>query len=324
MPSLDILGNEQGSSSNDDPSAFLLYHGASHVTGERLGEYLGIPHGRSTGSCVDYLIRWGSRSGAGWRPNEDVVNSRSALNDNTDKLDSLRSLENAGIPVPNYAEDRSAFGEEIEYPILGRARDHARGEDIELILQWRDAYLTDNDYFVEYIPTEFEYRAHVFDGEVIQVHEKRLRSEEDNHPYIRNAETGWVFVEPREEPPSESLAIDAVGALGLDFGAVDIVREENTGDEYVLEVNSAPSLDEANLERYGDAIADYVGLSEVNGLDAVDFSDEEDPEDADLQADEQEPQSDGPSSGGSSLFDSEPEQITTTTSSASDNVFSDL
>lgn len=280
MPEETITGRLRSSSDNE-PSVFLLYHAASHVTGNRLGDYLGVPHGRSADGRVDYLIRWGNRSGTGFTPNETVFNSRSALSNNSNKLDAMRQMDNAGIPVPNYTTDRDEFGDTVEYPLLGREEEHARGEDINLILQWRDAYLTNNDFFVEYIPTEFEYRMHVVNGEVIKVHEKRLRSEADNHPYIRNAETGWVFVEPREEPPSEALAIDAVGSVGLDYGAVDIVREEDTGEEYVLEVNSAPSLEEANLERYGDKFAEAIGLEDYPGLDAVDFSEEEDDEPTD-------------------------------------------
>lgn len=303
MPSINILGNEQNRS--NETSVFLLYHAASHVTGNRLGDFLGIPHGRNTEGRTDYLIRWGSRSGAGWTPREGVINSQRALRNNTNKLDAMRQLDEAGIPVPNYTTDRDDFGDTIDYPILGRETDHARGEDIELILQWRDAYLTDNDFFVEYIPTDLEYRVHVANGEVIHTHEKRLRSEEDNHAYIRNSETGWVFVEPRDEPPSESLAVDAVGTLGMDFGAVDIVREEDTGDEYVLEVNSAPSLDEANLQRYGEAFAEQVGIDDYPGLEAVDFEDEEDPEDADLQADDPEPGTSSHSLDDTPLFSNE-------------------
>lgn len=273
MPLIDIRGNER--TAQQGVSAFLLYHGRSHVTGQRLGQYLGIPHGRETNDRVDHLIRWGSRTGAGWRPREGVINSRRALNNNTDKLDAMRQMDSAGIPVPNFTEDRDDFGDEIDYPILGREREHTRGEDINLILQWRDAYLTENDFFVEYIPTEFEYRMHVVNGEVVCVHEKRLRSEEENHPFIRNSETGWVFLEPRDEAPPDNIAIDAVGCLGLDFGAVDVVREEDTGETYVLEVNSAPSLDEANLQRYGDALAEEIGLDEVAGLEAVDFEEAE-------------------------------------------------
>lgn len=272
-----ITGDEQ-----ESDSVFFMYHGASHVTGQRLGDYLGVPHGRECDQRYDYLIRWGSRAGAGYRPRETVINSQSALRDNTDKLNSLRVLDDSGIPVPEWTTDRDEISETFGYPALGRAENHTRGEDINLILQWRDAYLTSgNDYFVEYIPTEYEYRAHVVNGEVIKWHEKRLRSEEDNHPFIRNHETGWVFLNPRSETPPDRLAIDAVGSLGMDFGAVDMIRGED-GEHYVLEVNSAPSLDEANLERYGDALAEEVGV-EPAGLDAVEWddSDESDAESED-------------------------------------------
>jgi len=278
MPELTSITGDR-TESDDETTAFLLYHGASHVTGQQLGDYLGIPHGRDTGDTrYDYLIRWGSRSSVRYTPGEDVINSQSSLNANSDKLQSLESLEAGGIPVPEYVEDRDEISEAFGYPAVGRSESHARGEDINLIMQWRDAYLTDgNDYFVEYIPTDLEYRMHVVDGEVIQVHEKRLRSEASNHPFIRNAETGWVFVEPREGAPPDNIATDAVGAMGMDFGAVDVIRGED-GEHYVLEVNSAPSLDEANLRRYGDRFAEMVGV-EPDGIDAVDFDDEDESDD---------------------------------------------
>lgn len=286
MPLTDITGQTVEEQDND--SVYLMYHASSHITGQRLGQYLGVEHGRDGPERrPDYLIRWGTRSGAGYRPAEGVINSQSALRNNADKLDSLRQLDNAGLPVPRYTTDRDEISETFGYPALGRAESHTRGEDINLIMQWRDAYLTSgNDYFVEYIPTDFEYRMHVVDGEVIKIHEKRLRSEADNHPFIRNHETGWVFVEPRDEPPSEQLAIDAVGALGMDFGAVDMIRSED-GEPYILEVNSAPSLEESNLERYGDALAETVELDEVAGMDDVEWDDDDESESTEGESDDE-------------------------------------
>lgn len=274
MPELFSTTTDDEPQTND---VFLLYHAASHVTGQRLGDYLGVPHGRDgDGNRHDYLIRWGNRGSVGYRPREDVFNSRSALSSTSDKLESLDVLESAGINVPNYTTERSELGDEIDYPALGRDESHTRGEDIRLILQQRDDYFGDSaDYFVEYIPTEREYRMHVVNGEVIHTHEKRLRSEEDPQPpYLRNHETGWIFASPREQTPPERLAIDAVGTLGLDFGAVDIIRGED-GEFYVLEVNSAPSLDEANLRRYGDVFADETGI-EPAGMEHVEWDDDDD------------------------------------------------
>lgn len=247
-------------------NVFLIYANASAPTGRNLARYLGVEHGKRCGEHYDYLIRWGSSRGVSYIPDVETINLKRAVNRNTDKLQSLREMRDAGVNVPEFSRNY----EDLDYPMLGRSMNHSQGSDINLILQERDARLTDNDFYVQYIPTELEYRVHVMDGRVFKVHEKRLRSEADNHPYIRNYGTGWVFVNPREEPPEERLATTAVDALGLDFGAVDIIRAED-GTEYALEVNTAPSLDEANLERYGQAIADRVGLDEIPGLDHPDI-----------------------------------------------------
>lgn len=269
----------------DEPDVFLQYHGASHVTGQRLRDFLGVNGGRGEASSrPEYLIRWGSRSGAGYRPSEDVINSQQSIQNCSDKLSSLRQMSDGGIPVPEFTTDRDEIRDTFGYPALGRAENHTRGQDVNLIMQWRDAYLTDgNDYFIEYIPTQYEYRYHVIDGEVVQIHEKRLQSDEDNHAYIRNHETGWVFVEPRSDTPDNQLAIDAVGSLGMDFGAVDIIKTEpelaesgDYEDAYVLEVNSAPSLEETNLEIYGEKFAEMVGLEDYPGMDAVEWDDDDD------------------------------------------------
>lgn len=252
---------------------FLLYHDTTDVTGEKLGQYLGCDHGkRVSADEYDTLIRWGSRVRV--NASAQVVNESNAIRQANKKYQALERLADNGVNVPRHTQDSSKVGpsddDYITYPALGRASSHARGTDIELILQQRDIYLTDNHHYVDYIPTELEYRMHVFDGEIVKIHEKRKRREADNHPYIRNNETGYVFLNPREEPPDESLAINAVETLGLDFGAVDVIRAEESGEEYVLEVNTAPSLDENNLRRYGDAFADEFGITPA-GMDSVEF-----------------------------------------------------
>jgi len=190
-------------------------------------------------------------------------------------------LDDTDIPVPAYTDSAADVGldeEPLTYPVLGRATQHAQGSDINLILQERDLNLTDNDFFVDYVPTQMEYRVQVFDGEIVKVHEKRLETEAANEgdytPYIRNHQKRWVFVNERGSTPDavRAHAIDAVDALDLDFGAVDVIHAE-TGEVYVLEVNTAPTLDENNLRRYGESIKDALGFDTVAGMDAVDWSD---------------------------------------------------
>ena len=60
---------------------------------------------------------------------------------------------------------------------------------------------------------------------------------------------------------NEIYAIRATRALGLNFGAVDIIRDINN-NSFVLEVNTAPGLEGLTLINYTNAIKEY--LSEMD------------------------------------------------------------
>lgn len=268
----------------DSDDVYLLYHPVTRRTGQRLRDYLGVPGGENLNEEYDLVIRWGSRRSI-TTPSDAVLNPRRQIRANTDKLNSLEVLEDADIPVPQFTRDASEIGSptddtSLSYPVLGRSENHSQGSDINLILQQRDLSLTDNDFFVDYEPTQMEYRVQVFNGEIVKVHEKRLETEaareEDYTPYIRNHQKNWVFVNERGDTPDavRENAIDAVDALDLDFGAVDVIHTEDD-EVLVLEVNTAPTLDENNLRRYGEQIKDSLGLDSVAGMDAVDWSEDD-------------------------------------------------
>ena len=110
-----------------------------------------------------------------------------------------------------------------------------------------------------------EYRVHVFNGEVILYQKKSRRREEDgsvdtpddSESLVRNLASGWVYRTEnlRHLEVVEQIAIDAMRALALDFGAVDIIRDNN-GDPHVLEVNTAPGLgNSSTLQAYSQAIS---------------------------------------------------------------------
>ena len=52
----------------------------------------------------------------------------------------------------------------------------------------------------------------------------------------------------------DTLAINAIRALHLDFGAVDIIYNERENQFYVLEVNTAPGLEGTTLQKYTESI----------------------------------------------------------------------
>lgn len=112
-----------------------------------------------------------------------------------------------------------------------------------------------------------EWRAHVFRGQVILLQLKMRREGfQDNDGYtslVRNQDTGWVYSVNFDRSDLtgidlvEAQAIAAIEALGLDFGAVDIIQKKRETDQvFVLEVNTAPGLAEggSSLSSYADAI----------------------------------------------------------------------
>jgi glutathione synthase/RimK-type ligase-like ATP-grasp enzyme len=90
----------------------------------------------------------------------------------------------------------------------------------------------------------------VFGNKIIDVTKKRLRNEIERNNYIKNLSNGWVYCRDGIEIPDSIIntAKDAVRALGLDFGAVDILFRKNV--PYVLEINTAPGLVGTTLSRY--------------------------------------------------------------------------
>ena len=61
-------------------------------------------------------------------------------------------------------------------------------------------------------------------------------------------------------PALEEQAVKAISAVGLHFGAVDIVREVDTKEYYVLETNSKPGIvSEATWNAYCNALKQRLG-----------------------------------------------------------------
>jgi len=251
---------------------YVLYSGPSHVTGKKIAHYLGIDnYGKNDpGDRVDQLLRWGSSKRIDYIPNDQTINLRRAISTATDKIQTLEDLERAGNYSTNY--------QDLDYPLLARQSSGMQGRDIVPVVQRQDIEAQDinAEFYTEYVPTKLEYRVHVVDGEIVKTSQKVLKEEEDYDPFVRNYETGYRFVNPRERHPGIQQAVASVNSLDLDFGAVDLIIGEDDRP-YVLEVNTAPHLEEGvSLEAYGDKLADMLGIEDYPGRDAPELDYEED------------------------------------------------
>lgn len=136
---------------------------------------------------------------------------------------------------------------------LGRKLDHTQGKDIMPVFQpeeveWRVA--AGSAFFTQYVPIRREFRVWIYRRRHVATYEKRMSRPAEYRRIGRSAHNGFGFFLVRsEDVPREAVrqAAMAVDALGLDYGAADIV-ESTDGTYYVLEVNSAPGVE--GEERY--------------------------------------------------------------------------
>lgn len=109
--------------------------------------------------------------------------------------------------------------------------------------------------YTKYIWKVREYRVHVVGMEVIDTQQKvRDPHKQPLSWKVRSHDNGFMFTRNTVAPSDvrDKLAVEACMALGLDFGAVDIVVDKH-GVHYVLEVNTAPGLEGQTITNYATA-----------------------------------------------------------------------
>lgn len=190
-------------------------------------------------------INWGNSTVALDR----CLNKPEAVACAVDKLRSLIALSEAGVQVPSFSETYPTDTRDI---YLARTELRASGGAGIVVLR-PGADVPEAPLYVKYVPKKAEYRVHVFEDEIIFIQQKKRLStatQTNDQKLIRNHANGWVFCPvdiDDEDRPGFDCACQAVHALGLDFGAVDIIIGRDDNLPYVLEVNTAPGITSPTL-----------------------------------------------------------------------------
>ena len=201
----------------------------------------------------DKIINWGCSGPINLNGSQTVqlINHPNSIRDAANKLTAFQMMKEAGVSVPLFAARR----EDVSWPgitvVRHRLSGHS-GEGIEIVDAGRD--LPNAPLYVQYIPKKDEYRVHVVGTSIIAVQRKAKRNDADEVNWkVRNHSNGFVFVRNDVRAPDRVLdeARNAVRALGLDFGAADVIWNAKQQQAYVLEVNTAPGLE-------GQTVDDYV------------------------------------------------------------------
>lgn len=247
-----------------------------------LAELLDITRVRPDGAYVPKIghkvINWGSGRAPNWlqqagQRGVTVLNKIEATNTASNKLLAFQALAANGIAIPKFTTDMGTARGWLRAGDTVVERHELRGNSGAGI---RIVNLDDNEMpndlttaplYTKFIPKTAEFRVHVFRGEVIDYIEKKKvladRRPANFNKYISSINCGWVFsrTDVRDMPEVRQIAIRAVAALGLDFGAVDIVYCD--GLPYVLEVNTAPGLSGTTLVKYANAFRRYMGQPDL-------------------------------------------------------------
>ena len=133
------------------------------------------------------------------------------------------------------------------------------GDGIIIIDKDNDDPLPSAPLYTRYVFKTKEFRVHVVGDKAIDTQQKiRDPNKEPVSWKVRSHDNGFIFARNGIEPDGyrDKLAVAAVSALGLHFGAVDIIQDK-AGAYYVLEINTAPGLEGQTVERYAQAFRDW-------------------------------------------------------------------
>ncbi len=215
------------------------------------------------------VVAWGTET-----PAADL-NGATAITAARDKYTTFVAL-NPTVPVPPFYRiqadvQRDRRRDDIW---LARTRGGTGGSGIRVVRPGET--MPAAELYVKYVPKSREFRLHMFRTpagvECIHIQEKKKRrgvDQDRDEKLIRSHDNGWVFAENGLEI-SEALRTNLVStctraleALGLDFGAFDVILDKEGTNVFVLEVNTRPGVESTSTRQaYAGAIQSWLRREE--------------------------------------------------------------
>lgn len=186
----------------------------------------------------------------------EVINKPESVYCAVNKQVALESLQSADIPTPLISESEARTAVSDGSKVVGRKMYHSKGRGFYMASTNSGIDLAKKrgaTHFLKYIEDAEEFRVHIVNGKSIKVSQKVF----PEGTIRRNVRFGATFEYPENfthKKTLRKLAKESVAALGLDFGAVDLLYKDEKF--YVLEVNTAPCLTDDTsdtLVRYAEA-----------------------------------------------------------------------
>ena len=242
------------------------------------GKLIRTENSRFKGRANKTVINWGSSELPAEVLKCRVLNNPVIVGDCSNKLRFFKKVEaynnaiEAGVGndgsmlvnIPAYATTMdggkalAANGLVVErHKLTGHS-----GEGINIVEGADD--ITQAPLYVQYVNKISEFRVHVIGGEVCLTQRKVKRADIDPDEVnwkVRNHAGGFIFQQHGIEVPPQvhEQAVAVIKAVGLDFGAVDIIFNQKKSEAYVLEVNTAAGLMGTTGDLYAEKLTALAG-----------------------------------------------------------------
>lgn len=214
----------------------------------------------------DYIINWGCSKNWDFITLDNKDGHQYAIN----KLDFFKKIfkwnsdnqlyPNTFVNIPEWTENENIASQWKSMVVCRKLLSGHSGAGIVLHENGDNTKLPKAPLYVAYKKKKHEYRVHFFkkaDGSytVIDVAQKKKRKDVEQNHQIRNHANGWIYAREDLQIPQDlhEQAIRAATAVGLKFGAVDLIWNEKENKSYVLEINTAPGITGTTLDCYTNA-----------------------------------------------------------------------
>jgi len=174
----------------------------------------------------------------------DYMNRAYSQNLVSDKIGDMVRLAFAGLPVaPSTVCIPQNLPDGYDYPLIVKTPDDHGGFGVNLIKNKEslNSLPSEIKIFQKYYSNDGDFRILVADGRVI-IAEKRIRQQDE---YRNTAGLGGkeVFYQLDKFPEKlKRLSIQAAEVLDLQIAGVDILIDQETSKEWILEVNPKPTF----------------------------------------------------------------------------------
>lgn len=245
----------------------LYPYNEGSASAKALATALGIKRIKHEGKVLDIknqiVINWGCSYMKRPIVPKQILNVPANVGLATNKLKSFNAL-NGNVTIPDFTESREEAAKWLAEGVTVVERHTLTGhsgEGVNIVNGNRE--LQQAPLYVKYIPKKDEYRVHVFRDKVFFVQQKKRKQEipDDKINWqVRNHQNGFIYANQDVALPQKALdqAIASIKALGLDFGAVDIIYNQKSDTYYVLEVNTACGLTGTTLDKYVEVFKEFV------------------------------------------------------------------